>query len=238
MGPGEVTSAKILDGLFRDLQSDASILDVGCIGFHQYKRSQLLGFKSHHHYGVDYASPSGDLPPAFVFKHADLNKDPMPFEDDFFDLIIASHIIEHLANPIEFFAECARVCKPGGVIYFEAPSERSLMIPGMPFRFERFYSTSYFDDPTHMFRPWTPQAFYRLTKYFGCEPLRTGYYTSTKVRLLFPLLLSYALITRNPGRLENWVWRAFGWACYLVVQKPKEMRGKPVFEYFYPEGRT
>jgi hypothetical protein len=38
----------------------------------------------------------------------------MPFETESVDVLIASHMIHHLANPLRFFSEASRVLKPGG----------------------------------------------------------------------------------------------------------------------------
>jgi ubiquinone/menaquinone biosynthesis C-methylase UbiE len=40
----------------------------------------------------------------------------LPFKDNFFDLVMSSHAIHHLADPIEFFNEVTRVVKPDGAI--------------------------------------------------------------------------------------------------------------------------
>lgn len=50
----------------------------------------------------------------------DLSK-PLPFEDESFDLIIASHILEHVPNWWKTFNECARILKVGGVLEVYVP---------------------------------------------------------------------------------------------------------------------
>lgn len=223
--------------IYQTIQNGAKVLDVGCTGFRQVAISREIGFSHIRHFGVDFCEPADNVPEGVVFRQANLNKQPIPFKDDFFDLVIASHVIEHLAKPVEFFGECVRVCKPDGIIYIEAPSERSLFLPGMPFDYDRFCSLSFFDDPTHISRPWTPQAFYRLAKYFSCEPIDTRRLFSWKIRLLFPMLLLYALLTRNGKYLEGCCWRAFGWSCYLIARKPLTLRGKPNLNYYIPIGK-
>ena len=226
-----------LNQLYKKIPPTGSVLDVGCFGFAQVHLANKLGVGSLHHSGVDYCDVKEELPPGYVFRKADLSKEPFPFEDDQFDLVVASHIIEHVSNPIELFAECARVCKPGGYIYVEAPSERSLLLPGMPFERDKFFSLSFYDDPTHLARPWTPQSYYRLAKYFSCTPIKVGYVTSIGHRLLFPFRLIYALITRNGLLLELSVRGAVGWASFLVAMKPSTVKGRPEFYYYIPENR-
>jgi len=215
------------------LTDACKLLDVGSLNFSQYKRVKEIN-PNVRHYGIDYCDPEESTPHDYVFKKADLNKEPIPFEDDLFDVVIASHIIEHLNDPINFFKECIRVLKPGGILYVEAPSEKALKFSGMPFEYEKFYSLSLYDDPTHTMRPWTPQSFYRLTKYFACNPLHVGYIRSWKVRLLSPLLLTYAYLTKNGFILERTIWLTHGWASYLIAEKDKSLKGTPPFNYYIP----
>ena len=215
------------------LPSEGAVLDVGCIGYHQARISKHLGLTKLKHYGVDWGEPEG-APEGFTFKKADLNRDPLPYGDDMFDFVVASHVIEHLHKPVEFFGECIRVCKPGGLVYFEAPSERSLWVPGNPyFDRERCYTVSFFDDPTHVLRVWTPQAFHRLTLCYGCDPIKTGHLFSWIHRILSPATIPFCLLTKH-HLLETCVWQTIGWASYLIARKPLGLKGNPPFKYFYP----
>lgn len=49
----------------------------------------------------------------------------LPFHDHSLDYVIASHVLEHVANPIAALAEWYRVVRPGGVIYFVVPNRRA-----------------------------------------------------------------------------------------------------------------
>lgn len=40
----------------------------------------------------------------------------MPYADNSLDIIISSHMIHHLATPVNFFSEVRRVLKPGGLL--------------------------------------------------------------------------------------------------------------------------
>ena len=52
------------------------------------------------------------------FKVADaLN---LPFDDASFDVVICSHVYEHVPDPVRMFAEIHRVLRPGGICYFSA----------------------------------------------------------------------------------------------------------------------
>lgn len=52
----------------------------------------------------------------------DLNKTPLPFADNTFDLILANHILEHLTDFWSCFEEFARIVKPNGRIEVYVPA--------------------------------------------------------------------------------------------------------------------
>ncbi|MCK4966036.1 methyltransferase domain-containing protein, partial [bacterium] len=64
----------------------------------------------------------------------DLNKVPYPFEDNTFDEVYASHIIEHLNDFHQTIMEIHRICKPNAKVIVKAPF---------------FPSTKFFGDPSH-----------------------------------------------------------------------------------------
>jgi SAM-dependent methyltransferase len=45
-----------------------------------------------------------------------------PFDDQYFDGIIGSHILEHVRNPIESIRSALRLLKPGGIFIIEVPN--------------------------------------------------------------------------------------------------------------------
>lgn len=56
----------------------------------------------------------------------DIETSPLPFPDDFADLIVCNEVFEHLRLDINFtFAEILRVCKPSGVLMLSTPNLRS-----------------------------------------------------------------------------------------------------------------
>jgi SAM-dependent methyltransferase len=214
-----------------------AVLDVGCLGFRQQAMARHLGRLDLRHSGTDVVSPQEPVPEDFRFLTADLDLEGIPFPDDSHDLVVASHVLEHLRRPVETFGEFVRVCRPGGLVYVEAPSERTLLLPGMPFDHDKFFSLSFFDDPTHVSRPWTPQSLYRLACYYGCSPVRVGYRYSTRARLLFPLRVARALLKRSGRMLESCIWDAVGWSSFAVVRKPANLAGRSTFRYYIPLDR-
>lgn len=64
----------------------------------------------------------------------DLNAYPFPFEENTFDEIYASHVLEHLDNFHKAVTELYRISKPGATIIVYAPF---------------FLNTKYFGEPDH-----------------------------------------------------------------------------------------
>jgi SAM-dependent methyltransferase len=50
-----------------------------------------------------------------------LNEFPYPFSDNYFDVIEASHVMEHLDRPFEIMKELHRLLKPGGTLLIKVP---------------------------------------------------------------------------------------------------------------------
>ena len=157
------------------------------------------------------------------------------FDSNCFDVVTMWDVIEHLKNPLNLISESLRVCKPNGKIYIEAPSERSLFLPGMFFNYERMHSISFYDDPTHLGRPWSPQSLYRLACYFDATPLKVGYYKSWLARFLGLIFLPFLILFRLSKLYEFLVWNAVGWSSFAILQKKNSKAGSEELNYFIPK---
>ena len=49
----------------------------------------------------------------------------IPFEDDYFDLIICNHLLEHVPNDVDAMKELYRVLKPGGQAILQVPFSKN-----------------------------------------------------------------------------------------------------------------
>jgi SAM-dependent methyltransferase len=65
----------------------------------------------------------GDLNSPWADIHFDVHD--IPFEDDHFDVLMANHLMEHVADDASVFLEFYRVMKPGGWGIFQVPMDRS-----------------------------------------------------------------------------------------------------------------
>ena len=78
------------------------VLDLGC-GWDKYvlEGAKVIGIDNR-------ALPSVDI-------IHDL-EEPLPFKDDEFDLVVASHVFEHIRNLIPLMSEVHRILKPDGML--------------------------------------------------------------------------------------------------------------------------
>lgn len=223
--------------LFREYEkasNQSKILDIGCFGFVQYENTNIRKSYDFIHYGIDYMVPK-DIPKDFTFYKCDVDREKIPFEDNFFDIVVASHVIEHLHNPLNMISEALRVCKPNGLIYIEAPSERTIFLPGMSFKHEGMHCISFFDDPTHLGRPWSPQSLHRAAHYFDAMPVKVGYYKSWLARLVFLFTFPFLIIFRKAKLYEFLLWHSVGWAAYALIKKKDNTYGSQDLNYFIPK---
>jgi SAM-dependent methyltransferase len=106
----------------------------------------------------------------------DLNDVPWPFPDDSFDVVVASHVLEHVPDMIRVCREIHRVSKPGALIRVATP---------------HYSNPATFTDPTHV-RGLSYQTFEyfcrpedcplpslqrRLQVLLGGDPAVAGWYT-------------------------------------------------------------
>ncbi len=71
---------------------------------------------------VDCFKAFGAAPnPADYYGHAC----SLPFHDHTLDYVVASHVLEHVANPVAALAEWYRVVRPGGLLYLVVPNRRA-----------------------------------------------------------------------------------------------------------------
>lgn len=125
------------------------VLDLGC----GYKPFEKLfyneGIKNVIYIGVDFDKNSSNADIIL-----DLNYQKVPIEDERFDIIILSEVLEHLYNPLNAIREATRLVKVNGYVYISTP----FIFPyhGTPYDYYRY--TEFF--------------YKKITEDFGYEILR------------------------------------------------------------------
>jgi SAM-dependent methyltransferase len=202
----------------RLLPASGVVLDVGCWNYSFQRFCAEIGVHQLVHFGVDRERPPERAPVGYTFERVDLDGGVLPFDDGKFDGVVLSHVVEHLSRPLALLDEAFRVLKPGGVLYIECPSERSLWIPSMPFKFAESRSLNFYDDPTHIGRPQTPQSLHRLFRMYDAEVIDVSHITSRAVQIRFLWLIAKALYRRDAAMLEQVMWRAVGYAVFGIAR--------------------
>jgi SAM-dependent methyltransferase len=87
------------------------ILDVGC-GVKPFKEL----FPDAEYVGIDFTK-EGTTADRII----DLNKDKIPFKDNYFDLVIVSETMEHIFNNLHMVKEIKRVTKKKGHLFISTP---------------------------------------------------------------------------------------------------------------------
>ena len=95
---------------------NARLLDVGCgDGLFTKQLAERIGTKDITGIDID----DWNVPFGFVRGYIE---EGLPFEDGFFDVVVASHIIEHLSNTDFFTRELYRVLRKGGYVVIATPN--------------------------------------------------------------------------------------------------------------------
>ena len=94
----------------------------------------------------------------------DMSQDRVPVEDESFDYIHSSHVIEHLSSPDNFLNEIYRLLRPGGSIAIVTPDWKKW--------WRDFYS-----DPTHL-RPYDKEGMSRLLRMHGFKNIEVNSFGS------------------------------------------------------------
>lgn len=102
---------------------ELKILDLGC-----GDGSLLERISIHRKFGVDISEEQLAIARAKGIESflVNIDLDPLPFEDNFFDIIICTEVIEHVLVPDKLLAEASRVLKKGGKLILTTPNLASL----------------------------------------------------------------------------------------------------------------
>jgi len=76
----------------------------------------------------------------------DLNHLPLPFEDDYADEILLSHVLEHMENRYEIIKECHRVLKRGGILRVKLPIHANRLEHASFYHQVNFFQTLYMNE--------------------------------------------------------------------------------------------
>lgn len=199
------------------------VLDVGC-GNHSSSLTKQF-FPDCEYHGVDRARWNhnhADIQAAASMFWCDLDcaSEVSRIPNGRYQVILCSHVLEHLHHPYELLSELVKKLSPGGSLYIEVPSDRSLTLPAAASgRWGVKGCLNYHDDPTHITHVDLRVAAARLQ---GLGLAVTGPFRRRLLRrvCLLPLYALAGVLMRGyvPASV---LWDVTGFADYLVATSPE-----------------
>lgn len=198
---------------FAKIQS-LKILDIGS-GSHSSTITKKWLPKCHYT-GVDrdvsYDNTAEDIQNMDAFFQLDLTLlDYAKIPNDTYDVIIMSHVIEHLHNGDKVLPLLFTKLKKGGLFYIEFPCEASASFPS------KKETLNFFDDDTHV-RIYSIKEVANIFMNEGFKVKMAGKNRSWINIVLMPIKILLQRITK--GYVRGGVyWDYYGFADYLIAEK-------------------
>ena len=197
-------------------QQPLTILDVGC--GNQSPTVTKKYFPKCIYHGVDranYNNSDGDMALMDEYFELDLETSSLnELADNHYDLIILSHVIEHINNGLDVVERLSKKLKFGGHIYIEYPSLKSLQLPSAQ------GSLHFCDDDTHK-RLYQMMDIANELMSNGCSII-VAKTRRSKIRMVlspigFVFNFFYFLVK---GKIHSWLmWDIFGFAEFIIAKK-------------------
>lgn len=99
---------------------EARLLDVGCsLGF-MLEEAEKTGWEAH---GIELSTDAAAKARARGVKNIEVGDiTAIGYPERFFDVIIMTHVLEHLDDPFGYLRKMARWLKEGGILYISVPN--------------------------------------------------------------------------------------------------------------------
>jgi SAM-dependent methyltransferase len=127
----------------------------------------------------------------------DLNKFPYPFDNSFFDIIIADNVMEHLDDLIKVLQELYRVTKPNGQLIITVPYFQSKWAYVDPTHKHFFTSESFsYFDINHIY--------YKLYRYSNIKTQINKIIFNENIHHTGVKNIVYKILLKIANRYPNW----------------------------------
>ncbi|MEK6614980.1 MAG: class I SAM-dependent methyltransferase [Bacteroidota bacterium] len=195
-------------------KTEINILDIGAGSHSATITKQWL--PQCHYTGIDiskrYDNDESDFKAMDEFIEMDLTKLEFGIiPENKYDMIVMSHVIEHLHNGDKVIAGLISKLKKGGIIYLEFPSERSVHFPS------KRETLNFYDDPTHC-RIFSVKEVSEILVQNQMSILSAGIRRQLINIFLMPFKIVYQSITK--GYVRGGVyWDYYGFAEYVCARR-------------------
>ena len=202
---------------FLSFKKDFKILELGC-GIGRNAMFIKKYFNKVEYHGIDIL-PEEKVDSFINFRNVNLEESELPYEANYFDAIIFTHVLEHLNNPLSLGNEINRILKKGGRIYVEAPNWSSILVPSFGFHREQHNPFNFYDDPTHI-KPWTKHGIYEfLSENCKLKVQKVGIVRNW-IRIPLDLfIIIFGFISGNRKRIISSFWNIYGWCVFGIGEK-------------------
>jgi SAM-dependent methyltransferase len=189
-----------------------TVLEVGCgtgsVLAEMARRNVGLSYA-----GVDIANPESHRDPGA--ERLDLREydgNQLPFDDASFDLVVASHVVEHVPDPRRFICEMARVSSK--YLYIEVPCE--ILVRNSKKSIERALSIGHING-------YTPEYFMILLQSSGFSPkefrifdhsLDIQYFEGKNIKTIFTAIVRAIAFKIHPVMAS----RIFCFHCAVLLE--------------------
>ena len=148
--------------MYLPADTEGLLLDVGCGSGEFLKRMEEMGYQVE---GTEVDSCAVENARSKGLQVRLGTVEELLYPDNYFGVIVMSHVIEHVHDPTELLKECYRILKPGGKLVLVTPNVSSLM--------HRFFGPSWpaLDPPRHLYI-FNPPSLRRLVEEANFEGLR------------------------------------------------------------------
>jgi len=120
---GVLSERRRVDGMFVENLRPGLLLDVGCGQGHFLARMVKAGWRG---VGVDFDADAVEAAKnAYALDVRVGGLETLSANREGFDVITASHVIEHVENPSEFLSGCRRLLRPEGQLIIRTPNVAS-----------------------------------------------------------------------------------------------------------------
>lgn len=202
---------------YQRFKGSEKILELGC-GSGSNAIIVNSQFPLIEYHGIDIL-PDCEISNIINYKAVDLNNGSLPYPNEYFDIIIFTHVIEHLNSPQNLGREINRVLKKRGMIYVETPNWSTIFIPSFGINREQHNPFNFFDDPSHI-KPWSKHGIYEFLSqncHLNVERIGT---VRNWFRIPFDFVfIFWGIFFRNRGKIITSFWNIYGWSIYGIGSK-------------------
>lgn len=213
------TKLKFAKSLFG--KHEVAVLDIGCGNQSFEIAKSWLNVRLYH--GVDkehWLGQDDDYKKMDKVFYVDLDVQNClsDIPDGLYDLVIVHHVVEHLARGYELIPSLYNKLAPGGLLYIETPSERTINFPsGIGF-------LNFYDDATHK-KIYPVLRLVEVCMECGFQISKFGVRRDwTRLILFAPLAILWNIFYSLPVRRKidaRGLWDLLGVASYVVARRPK-----------------